>query len=192
LNNLELQGIYFNRANLDNANLDRAHLSYYVTLKGANLSGAKLKGRNLSGADLVDANLENANLRGAKLERANLQGANLKNADLEGANLKGANLTKDKLKGTLLEVREFEYSEPPAPVDTAATWPPHSYFNNWRRENNKNIQEMNRVAQSAFNANVDKSTLINDLAKDDWGALYVGKAFLHFDSLTKIQKHHIH
>ena len=53
----------------------------------------------------------------------------------------------------------------------------------------KNIQEMRRVAQSAFDANVDKSTLINDLSKDGWGALYLDEAALYYDGLKKkVQK----
>lgn len=81
--------------------LERA-VTYGVSLRYANLSGADLRDVNLrgvdlryaslSGADLRDANLCDANLRGANLCGANLCGANLCDANLRDANLCGANL----------------------------------------------------------------------------------------------------
>ena len=81
----------FVQAGLENADLGGAWF-VRANLEGANLEGANLEGANLEGANLQRANLHGANLQGANLEGANLQGANLEGANLEGAHLKGTKL----------------------------------------------------------------------------------------------------
>ena len=93
--------IYLEKANLEEADLQRAYLKR-ANLSGANLQEAKLQGANLSEALLFEAKLLKANLQGAnlsevKLLKANLQGANLKEANLQGANLEEANLQEANL-----------------------------------------------------------------------------------------------
>ncbi len=76
LRNLDLIGVYLERANLSGSDLRE------VDLVGASLEFANLKNANLAGADL-----EEAILRKAKLEGANLQGANLCNTILANGDL---------------------------------------------------------------------------------------------------------
>jgi len=98
-------------ANLTNANLENANLSYaylrYTNLTNANLYNTNLRFAYLYAADLTNANLTNAylyaaNLSNADLTGANLSNANLSNADLTGANLSNANLTNAYLTGAIL------------------------------------------------------------------------------------------
>jgi len=89
-----------------------------VSLKGANLAGAKLNGSNLEGTSLIGANLsdailvdtnlafaelKSATLTGAILIHADLMSAQLDKANLAGANLLYANLQDATLFGTRLE-----------------------------------------------------------------------------------------
>ncbi|EKK3384776.1 TPA: pentapeptide repeat-containing protein [Listeria innocua] len=71
---------YGERANLSNADLSNANLSY------ADLNGADLRGANLSYADLNGADLSDADLRGANLSYADLNGADLRGANLNWIN----------------------------------------------------------------------------------------------------------
>lgn len=116
---IDLAGVYLEKANLGNINLERTNLER-ANLKEANLTKANLKQANLEradlsyikglskkrkGANLFNANLEEANLCNASLLKANLFRANLKQAilykaDLRGADLRGADLYKTKLRGT--------------------------------------------------------------------------------------------
>ncbi|WP_448571268.1 pentapeptide repeat-containing protein [Trichothermofontia sp.] len=88
-----------------------------LSLRGANLSRAKLMGANLDGLDLravnfYAADLRFAHLRSTDLQQANLSRANLFLTDLQGANLSYANLRqacliwtnfgKANLKGAML------------------------------------------------------------------------------------------
>ena len=97
-----LKGIQLPGADLRNANLEGADLSF-TNLEGADLWNANLEGAELGFANLEGANLRNANLEGAELIVTNLEGANLSFANLEGAdlmatNLEGANLSFANLK----------------------------------------------------------------------------------------------
>ncbi|MCG8489298.1 MAG: toll/interleukin-1 receptor domain-containing protein [Candidatus Thiodiazotropha sp.] len=74
LTEIDLEGVNFRSANLENttlrgANLQRADLSNanlrYSTLRRANLSGTILRGTNLTGANLTLASLRDANLTNA-------------------------------------------------------------------------------------------------------------------------------
>lgn len=74
-----------------------------VSLKKADLTGAKLWAADLRGADLEEVGLAQAFLEVARLEKANLDGTNLSMADLCGANLTGASLIgADLSKAALL------------------------------------------------------------------------------------------
>ncbi|NET46303.1 pentapeptide repeat-containing protein, partial [Okeania sp. SIO2B3] len=123
---VEIVGVFFNGADLRDANLRSADLSHTdlsdANLSRTNLSGADLSVANLSGADLsvanlsvanlIDANLSGAYLRcadliGAKLRYAKLRYANLSNANLSDANLRDAdlryaNLSRTNLSGAYL------------------------------------------------------------------------------------------
>ncbi|MGA4861926.1 pentapeptide repeat-containing protein [Streptomyces lavendulocolor] len=70
-----------------------------ATLRGADLSRARLTGLDLAGADLRSANLTGADLAKADLTKADLRKADLRKADLTGAKLSGARLTGAKLSG---------------------------------------------------------------------------------------------
>jgi len=98
-------------ANLTNANLENANLSYaylrYTNLTNANLYNTNLRFAYLYAADLTNANLTNAYLYAANLSNADLTGANLSNANLTNAYLTGAilsnaNLTNAYLTGAYL------------------------------------------------------------------------------------------
>lgn len=103
---IDLAGVYLEKANLGNINLERTNLER-ANLKEANLTKANLKQANLEradlsyikglskkrkGANLFNANLEEANLCNASLLKANLFRANLKQAILYKADLRGADL----------------------------------------------------------------------------------------------------
>ena len=96
LEDADLKGASFIKANLQNANLWNANLQRAdlrgANLQKANLTEAKLQNANLSGANLQNANLWYANLQDANLWDANLQKASLWNANLQNAGLRGANL----------------------------------------------------------------------------------------------------
>ncbi len=72
------------------------------SMRGFDLSGAKLSGKNFSEADLEDSNLEGAKLWGTNLTGANLRQVNFRKAKLKGvefinATLKSANFTGAEL-----------------------------------------------------------------------------------------------
>jgi len=75
------------------------------SLRGFDLSGAKLSGKDLSEADLEDSNLEGAGLWGTNLSRANLRHANFRNARLKGVKFMNAVLRSADFTGAeLIEV----------------------------------------------------------------------------------------
>jgi uncharacterized protein YjbI with pentapeptide repeats len=111
LEDAELNGTIFNRADLSGSNL------VGIQFDGAYLNETDLggEGTNLSGAHLNDAHLAKSCLGGTNFEAAKLRGADLAGADLSqlsenprrtnsqtnlvGTDLTGANLTNANLKG---------------------------------------------------------------------------------------------
>jgi fluoroquinolone resistance protein len=74
----------------------------FVSLRGQNLTAAKLGGlrlrdADLTGADLTRADLSGADLTSARLTDAILRGTDLRGADLGGVQLRGVDLTDTKL-----------------------------------------------------------------------------------------------
>ncbi|MBD2438893.1 pentapeptide repeat-containing protein [Nostoc sp. FACHB-110] len=120
LDNIDLAGVKFKSANLNQANfkgsrfrsvgedkrwdtyddaiadLSQAQLQQ-ANLTDANLSRVSLTGADLSRATLNRANLNNARLIGTNLSSAQLVGADLREAVLENASLTGADLGDAKL-----------------------------------------------------------------------------------------------
>ena len=74
-----------------------------ITLRGADLRGARLRQAVLRGVDLKGARLSEAALGGADLRRASLEEADLRDADLASADLRRAVLGAADLRGALLE-----------------------------------------------------------------------------------------
>ena len=118
LNEADLNGVNFGRANLSDASLSRANISG-ADLSGVNLSKANLSRANLIGAVLIEANLNDVDLSGANLSRANLSSADLRKTNLNGvvfietnlykANLSGLNFTKAAInRANLTEVNFSE------------------------------------------------------------------------------------
>ena len=128
LENQNLEGISFIKANLSYANLSYANLNRTIlaqaNLEGANLRyaygtpmmlGANLEGANLEYANLVQANMPYVNLRRAYLFNAYLGYVTLSDADLTGANLEGANfeyadLSRANLTGTLRSLTNLDFA----------------------------------------------------------------------------------
>ena len=97
----ELPKISLKKADLSGARLAGADLSK-VSFKKADLSGANLACAKLIKTDLVDADLSGADLTGADLTSAFAKGANFNNANLTGATLSEATLTAATFKNTVL------------------------------------------------------------------------------------------
>jgi len=74
-----------------------------VTLRDADLRGARLRGAILRGLDFRGACLAGAALGGADLRRAALENADLRAADLASADLRRAGLGEADLRGAMLE-----------------------------------------------------------------------------------------
>lgn len=125
---VQLSGVSFQRANLQDAHLYMAVLEdssfHGADLSGAILigaalldtifTGANLAGAHLVGAYLTHANLRGANLRGANLRHADLSSASLRDADLSGADLFGVDLTHADLSGANLcgaDVRTYRIDD---------------------------------------------------------------------------------
>ncbi len=97
-----LLGVKADRVTGREAVLDNLRVLEGSSLRGADLSGAKLRRANLRGADLAGATLVNADLSGADLAGASLAGADLRwavaadarllRADLQRVNASGASL----------------------------------------------------------------------------------------------------
>jgi len=103
----EMTGAVMTKSNFDLASFVDANMSavklflhgYQTSLKGADLTRAKLQ----------FANFKETLLIGAKLINADLYGVNLINADLTDANLIGAKFSKNEFDGAILVgVRGFE------------------------------------------------------------------------------------
>ncbi len=61
-----------------------------TTLKGADMTGAKVAANLIVQTDLTDCILKNASFKGANLSMSNLTGCDLEGADFSDANLSGA------------------------------------------------------------------------------------------------------
>ena len=97
----------FDQANLSQANLMGAFMSYQVSFKGAdlsrvNLTDAQVEGGRFHRANLQKADFSKANLKEAIFRMANLSDAILDNANLRGTDFRGAkNLTIKQVKSAL-------------------------------------------------------------------------------------------
>tara|TARA_R110002110_G_scaffold260260_4_gene476026 strand:+ start:4074 stop:6950 length:2877 start_codon:yes stop_codon:yes gene_type:complete len=89
-------GVSIRNADLSGARLPQARIAnsnlWGCILRDANLSEAKLTGSNLTRCSAERVNLFNADLAGAQLSLATFSGA-----DLQGANLSGSNLNRSRL-----------------------------------------------------------------------------------------------
>jgi len=92
--NIEIPGINFNKAVLQN-----------VKLKGANLSGATLEYANLDGSNLENANLSNTDFQDATIRNANLTKTRFNGANLDGTNINGSTTTGTDFTGTMLDMQ---------------------------------------------------------------------------------------
>lgn len=97
-----LPSLYFNQINLTGAVLSFAPLAH-VTIRGQDLSKARLVQADLRYARLASSQLESADLSHANLYHANLKHASLVNAMLENTRLTGANLSHVNLSGASLK-----------------------------------------------------------------------------------------
>jgi len=61
-----------------------------TTLKGADMTGAKVAANLIVQTDMTDCILKNASFKGANLSMSNLTGCDLEGADFTDANLSGA------------------------------------------------------------------------------------------------------
>ncbi len=68
-------------------------------LRGKSFSGENLDGSDFTGADLTSAKLVDSSLRGTQLTNAKLLGADLSRADLRDATLRGTDLSSARLLG---------------------------------------------------------------------------------------------
>ena len=97
-----LRGFQLSQARLDGANLMLAQLED-AKLIGAHLEKANLSGARLNKADLSTAHLQEAYMLGASLNDADLTGARLEGTDLSGAKLHNTQLFKTKLFNTHID-----------------------------------------------------------------------------------------
>ena len=110
LDNMDLSGINFRRANLTGASFQGTRFwgtgndTYLGTFDDwvADFSDASLKEANLTGAILNNVSMENTNLIHAILDRANLSQVRLTSANLSSAKLIGANLQQASLENASL------------------------------------------------------------------------------------------
>lgn len=110
-NGQSLRGFQLSQARLEGANMTGTHL------EDANLIGARLEKTNLSlarldNSDLSTAHLQEAYLLGASLKNVDLTGARLEGADLSGAKLHNAHLFKTKLFNTHIDLDSLEGTLP--------------------------------------------------------------------------------
>ncbi len=102
-----LEGMDFNFANLENADLSNSFLNganmNFAGMRNATFSNSNLNGINMNFADLRYAKLDNTGMKGANLNFADLKYANLQNAVLDDANLNFANLDGANLEGASFE-----------------------------------------------------------------------------------------
>ena len=106
---------YLSGADLNNANLHDADLSYAnlhdANLHDTDLSYASLHDAHLSRVNFSRANLSRANLNHAKLNYASLHGADLSYANLNHANLNHANLNCADLSCANLYETDLSYAD---------------------------------------------------------------------------------
>jgi uncharacterized protein YjbI with pentapeptide repeats len=87
--------------------LDGAQMQGGVTLFGANFLLASMRGVDLSGARMTMADLSSASMQGAILTLARLEGAILRDADLEAADLQLTRLTGTDLSSAKVTAADF-------------------------------------------------------------------------------------
>src|SRR5258706_2002746 len=106
LNEANLWGINFARANLRKIHLMQANLSE-ASLREADISGANLSEANLNRADLRQSNFWGANLRYADISKAQFGQADLRRADLREVNLSETDLKETNFGGADLSDVKF-------------------------------------------------------------------------------------
>jgi uncharacterized protein YjbI with pentapeptide repeats len=120
LDNMDLRGSRFNRADMSHASLRGSILSdaqlQKVLLRDAHLEDAVLSHVDLTYATLDDARLDRAQLSHARLNNASLSsasfsGADLADAQLDGARAIGARLTRANLSRTSLHNTNLDYAD---------------------------------------------------------------------------------
>ncbi|MGV9765043.1 pentapeptide repeat-containing protein [Micromonospora tulbaghiae] len=82
-----VDGLHFERSNLQGTDFVRAK-----TVRGVVLSECDLRAANLSGASLPASHIDHADLRGALIRWVDLRGCGLDGSDFRGAVLRGSNL----------------------------------------------------------------------------------------------------
>ena len=109
----------FRNSTLRGADLTKAKLSF-INLRGSDLLEADLRGANLRRANMIGVNLAKADLRGAKMRRANFETSNMTGANLERADLTGGakfmevDFTDASLRGALYDsYTKFPYGFDP-------------------------------------------------------------------------------
>jgi hypothetical protein len=95
----DLEGGWFDDADLRKANLAGAHLAN-ASFSAAKLNGADLHDAALPNADFSDADLSGTNMGGANLINATFMSARLGGADFTGANIINAEFMDAELDGT--------------------------------------------------------------------------------------------
>jgi uncharacterized protein YjbI with pentapeptide repeats len=107
-------------ASFDSAQLDGAQMQGGVNLIAANFLLASMRGVDLTGAKLALADFSSASLQGAVFTLARLEGALMRDADLEGAEFGLSRLTGTDFTGSKAVAADFRSSTvwrsvPPAP-----------------------------------------------------------------------------
>ncbi|MEU5526164.1 pentapeptide repeat-containing protein [Micromonospora chersina] len=99
-----VNGLHFQRSNLQGADFVRAK-----AVNGVAFAECDLRAANLSGASLPVSHLSDADFRGALIRRVDLRGAFLSRSDFRGAVLRGSNLHQAILVGA--DLRGVDLSE---------------------------------------------------------------------------------
>lgn len=104
------EAVWFDQANLRNANLSNADMGYSLDL-------VSFKNTNLFGANLSNGNFSWRDFRGANMQNTDITGAIFRNAKLNGVNMSGAKMGKIVLKsGDAREqdgepITDFKYAD---------------------------------------------------------------------------------
>lgn len=106
LKNIDLSGVYLERADLSYATLTSSTLEF-ANLKAAKLYRAYFENADLSNTILAKANLNESTLKNAQISFSDLHEATLINADLTKANLASAKLVKADLNTAKLVEADF-------------------------------------------------------------------------------------
>lgn len=119
------------RSSVDDCKANPSTACKYVTLNGADFSGANLAGANFAGALLVNVKFNGANLEGASFQGAEHRGSLFQKANLKGANFDsgilanytdftGADLTNARITGVTI-LSSVPNGDIGSPVFTGAT-----------------------------------------------------------------------